>query len=61
MGKGQKHPEVGCRITRTAEEFAYVVEEIISTTEKIIAEIERCTGKQFDLDLALEFIFFLKE
>ncbi len=106
MGKGQKHPEVGCRITRTAEEFAYVAEEILShherwdgqgyprglkgeaipylsrvlnladsydvmcngrpykqklSFEKIIAEIERCTGNQFDPDLAVEFIAFLKD
>ncbi len=102
----KKHPEVGYRITRTAEEFAYVAEEILShherwdgqgyprglkgeaipylsrvlnladsydvmcngrpykqklSFEKIIAEIERCTGNQFDPDLAVEFIAFLKD
>jgi diguanylate cyclase (GGDEF)-like protein len=30
----KKHPEVGYRITRTAEEFAYVAEEILSHHER---------------------------
>ena len=102
----KKHPEVGYRITRTAEEFAYVAEEILAhherwdgkgyprglrgedipylarllniidsydvmsngrpykekmTLEEIIEEIEKCSGKQFDPELAEVFIAFLKE
>ncbi len=102
----KKHPEVGYRITRTAEEFAYVAEDILAhherwdgkgypqglqgedipylarllniidsydvmsngrpykkkmSTKEIIEEIERCSGKQFDPDLAQEFIAFLKQ
>ncbi len=101
----KKHPEVGYRITRTTEEFAYIAEEILShherwdgsgypqglegenipylarllniidsydvmsngrpykkkmTREEIIEEIESCSGKQFDPDLAGEFIGFLR-
>ncbi|MFO7952073.1 MAG: diguanylate cyclase [Bacillota bacterium] len=101
-----KHPEVGYRITRTSEEFAYVAEEILSHHERwdgkgypqglegentpylarilnlidsyevmcngrpykkkmsvkeILEEIERCSGKQFDPDLAKEFVIFLRE
>jgi diguanylate cyclase (GGDEF)-like protein len=99
-----KHPEVGYRITRTAEEFAYVAEEILShherwdglgypqglagdsipylsrilalidsydvmrngrpykrkmKIEEIIEEIEKCSGKQFDPELARKFIMFI--
>ena len=102
----KKHPEVGYRIIRTAEEFSYVAEEILAhherwdgkgypqglqgedipylarllniidsydvmsngrpykkkmSSEEIIEEIERCSGKQFDPDLAKEFITCLKE
>jgi len=102
----KKHPEVGYRITRTAEEFAYVAEDILGhherwdgkgypqdlqgedipylarilnlidsydvmssgrpykkkmLTEEIIEEIERCSGKQFDPDLAKKFVACLKE
>lgn len=101
-----KHTEVGYRITRTTEEFAYVAEEILShherwdgkgypqglegksipylarvlnlidsyevmcssrpyknkmSVEEIIEEIVRCSGKQFDPDLAEEFVLFLRE
>jgi len=101
----KKHPEVGYRITRTTEEFAYIAEEILyhhekwdgsgyprglegksipylarllsiidsydvmsngrpykkeMTLEEIIEEIERRSGKQFDPDLAEEFIDCLK-
>ncbi len=104
--KIKKHPEIGYRITRTTEEFAYIAEEILthherwdgkgypqglkgesipylarilnlidsydvmtrgrpykkkSSYEEIIAEIKRCSGKQFDPDLAEEFVAFLKE
>ncbi len=31
------------------------------TREEIIEEIESCSGKQFDPDLAEEFILFLKD
>jgi len=102
----KKHPEVGYRITRTAEEFACIAEEILAhherwdgkgypqglqgestpylarllnlidsydvmssgrpykkkmSSEEIIEEIERCSGKQFDPELAKEFITCLKE
>jgi diguanylate cyclase (GGDEF)-like protein/PAS domain S-box-containing protein len=102
----KKHPEVGYRITRTAEEFAYIAEDILAhherwdgngypqglqgestpylarllnlidsydvmsngrpykkkmSSEEIIAEIERCSGKQFDPELAKEFIVGLKQ
>jgi len=104
--KIKKHSEIGYRITRTTEEFAYIAEEILthherwdgkgypqglqgesipylarilnlidsydvmirgrpykkkSSSEEIIAEIKRCSGKQFDPDLAEEFVAFLKE
>ncbi|MFO7952457.1 MAG: diguanylate cyclase [Bacillota bacterium] len=102
----KKHPEVGYRITRTAEEFAYIAEEILyhherwdgkgypqgqvgqnipylariinlidsydvmsngfpykkkMSLEEIIEEIENCSGKQFDPDLAKEFVLYLRE
>ncbi len=102
----KKHSEVGYRITRTAEEFAYIAEEILNhherwdgtgypqglagdripylarilnlidsydvmnngrpykkkmSTIEIIEEVKRCSGKQFDPDLAEEFVAFLKE
>jgi diguanylate cyclase (GGDEF)-like protein/PAS domain S-box-containing protein len=102
----KKHPEIGYRITRTTEEFAYIAEDIFShherwdgngyprglkgdnipllsrilalvdsfdvmsngrpykkkmNTDEIIDEIERCAGKQFDPDLAAEFVAFLKD
>ena len=102
----KKHPEVGYRITRTAEEFAYIAEEILAHHERwdgngypqclegekiphlarllniidsydvmsngrpykkkmsaneIIEEIKSCSGKQFDPDMAEEFIACLKE
>ena len=102
----KKHPEVGYRITRTAEEFACVAEEIFAHHERwdgkgypqglqgedipylarllniidsydvmsngrpykekisldeIIEEIEKSSGKQFDPNLAEEFVKCLKE
>jgi len=102
----KKHPEVGYRITRTTEEFAYIAEDILAHHERwdgkgypqnlegdsipylarilniidsydvmingrpykekmslaeVIEEIERCSGKQFDPDLAEVFVAFLKE
>ncbi len=102
----KKHPEVGYRITRIAEEFAYVAEDILAhherwdgkgypqglqgedipylarllniidsfdvmsngrpykkkmSSEEIIDEIETCSDKQFDPELAEEFIVCLKE
>jgi HD-GYP domain-containing protein (c-di-GMP phosphodiesterase class II) len=102
----KKHPEIGYRITRATEEFAYIAEDIFSHHERwdgtgyprglnedhipllsrilalvdsfdvmsngrpykkkmsnneIIDEIERCAGKQFDPDLATEFVAFLKD
>ncbi len=102
----KKHPEVGYRITRTAEDFAYIAEEIYAhherwdgkgyprgleresipylarilnivdsyevmssgrpykekmSTEDSIEEIYKCAGKQFDPNLAGEFISFLRE
>lgn len=104
--KIKKHPEVGYRITRTAEEFAYIGEELLAhherwdgkgypqglrgdripylsrilnlidsydimnsgrpykkkmPDEEIIKEIESCSGKQFDPDLAEKFISLLRE
>lgn len=100
------HPEVGCRITRAAEEFAYVAEDILAhherwdgkgypqglegeripylarilnlidsydvmsngrpykkkmSLEAIIEEIQKCSGGQFDPELAERFIAFLKK
>ncbi len=102
----KKHPEVGYRITRTTEEFAYVAEDILAHHERwdgkgypqglegegiphlsrllnlidsydvmsngrpykkkmslaeVIEEIERCSGKQFDPNLAKEFVACLRE
>ncbi len=102
----KKHSEVGYRITRTAEEFAYVAEDILAhhekwdgkgypqglkgenipylarllnlidsydvmsngrpykkkmTREEIIEEIKRCSGKQFDPELAERFIDCLQD
>jgi diguanylate cyclase (GGDEF)-like protein/PAS domain S-box-containing protein len=102
----KKHPEVGYRITRTTEEFAYIADEILAhherwdgkgyprglegksisylarilslidsydvmsngrpykpkmSDEQIICEIENCSGKQFDPELAEIFIACIKE
>ncbi len=48
----KKHPEVGYRITRTAEEFAYVAEDIL-------AHHERWDGKGYPQGLEGEFIPYL--
>ena len=45
----KKHPEVGYRITRTAEEFAYIAEEILY-------HHERWDGKGYSQGLAGESI-----